>query len=287
MEQTMSKIWIVTGATRGIGAEVVKAAVAAGDKVVATGRNHQVLERTFAEFGDRVLPVTLDVTSEDQAETAVEVALARFGRINVLVNNAGYGLLGMFEESTPEAIERQYATNVFGLMHVTRAVLPVMRRQRSGHIFNLSSIGGLLSRAGGSLYCSTKFAVEGFSEGLADELAQFGIHVTLVEPGFFRTDFLDGSSVQYGSKAIEDYAASSSAIREFFDQRNHQQAGDPAKLATAMVRLAYEEHPPLRFTVGSDAVEMFRDKIASLQEELTRWQDLSVSTDIEPQAAVA
>jgi NAD(P)-dependent dehydrogenase (short-subunit alcohol dehydrogenase family) len=287
MEQTMSKIWMVTGATRGIGAEVVKAAVAAGDKVVATGRNHELLRRTFAEFGDRVLPVTLDVTSEDQAEAAVEIALARFGRIDVLVNNAGYGLLGMFEENTPEAIERQYATNVFGLMHVTRAVLPVMRRQRSGHIFNLSSIGGLLSRAGGSLYCSTKFAVEGFSEGLADELAQFGIHVTLVEPGFFRTDFLDGSSVQYGAKAIEDYAATSSAIREFFNGRNHQQAGDPAKLAVAMVRLASEERPPLRFTAGSDAVEMLGGKIAALQEELNRWRKLSVSTDIVPEAAVA
>ena len=281
----MNKVWLITGAARGLGAEIAKAALAASDQVVATGRSREAVEKTFAEYGKAVLPVTLDVTNEAQAALAAAAALERFGRIDVLVNNAGYGLLGMFEESTTEAVERQYATNVFGLMHVTRAVLPVMRRQRSGHIFNLSSIAGQISVAGGSLYCSSKWAVEGFSEGLADEVSPFGIGVTVVEPGYFRTDFLDGSSVQYGSQAVEDYAARSSALRADWNERNHQQAGDPAKLAEAVVMLASLEHPPLRWAAGSDAVEVIAGKAAALTENLERWRELSVSTDIVPQAA--
>ncbi|HWA48027.1 MAG TPA: SDR family NAD(P)-dependent oxidoreductase, partial [Dongiaceae bacterium] len=161
----MSRIWFITGASRGIGAEIARAALAAGDKVVATGRERERVARAFADAGDRVLPVALDVTQEQQVQAAVDTAVAKFGRIDVLVNNAGYGQLGLFEEIEAGEIERQYATNVFGLFNVTRAALPVLRRQRSGHIFNVSSVGGLVAAAGGSVYCSTKFAVEGFSEG--------------------------------------------------------------------------------------------------------------------------
>jgi NAD(P)-dependent dehydrogenase (short-subunit alcohol dehydrogenase family) len=275
----MSKIWFVTGAARGLGAEIAKAALAAGDRVVVTGRRREALEAAFGPDSDTLLSLPLDVTREADALAAVEAALARFGRIDVLVNNAGYGNLGLFEETTDAEARAQYDTNVFGLYNVTRAVLPAMRRQRSGRIFNISSVGGLLGGEGGSLYCAAKFAVEGFSESIAREVAPFGIHVTIVEPGFFRTDFLDQTSVQYGSRQIEDYAELSAQMKAFWDARNHAQAGDPAKLGRVLVDLAERVTPPLRFAAGSDAVAMIGGKIASLQAELDAWKDLSVTTD--------
>jgi NAD(P)-dependent dehydrogenase (short-subunit alcohol dehydrogenase family) len=275
----MSKIWFVTGAARGLGAEIAKAALAAGDRVVVTGRRREALEATFGPDSDSVLSLPLDVTREADALAAVEATLARFGRIDVLVNNAGYGNLGLFEETTDAEARAQYDTNVFGLYNVTRAVLPAMRRQRAGRIFNISSVGGLLGGEGGSLYCAAKFAVEGFSESIAREVAPFGIHVTIVEPGFFRTDFLDQTSVQYGSRQIEDYAELSAQMKAFWDARNHAQAGDPAKLGRVLVDLAERAAPPLRFAAGSDAVAMIGGKIASLQAELDAWKDLSVTTD--------
>lgn len=275
----MSKIWFVTGATRGLGAEIAKAALAAGDRVVVTGRRREALEATFGPNGDALLSLSLDVTREADVQAAVEAALARFGRIDVLVNNAGYGNLGLFEETTDAEARAQYDTNVFGLYNVTRAVLPAMRGQRSGRIFNISSVGGLVGGESGSLYCATKFAVEGFSESIAKEIAPFGIHVTIVEPGFFRTDFLDANSVRYGSRRIEDYAEVSARMKAFWDARNHAQAGDPAKLGRVLVDLANRVDPPLRFAAGSDAVAMISDKIASLRAELDTWSDLSVTTD--------
>jgi NAD(P)-dependent dehydrogenase (short-subunit alcohol dehydrogenase family) len=275
----MSKIWFVTGAARGLGAEIAKAALAAGDRVVVTGRRREALEAAFGPDSDTLLSLTLDVTRESDAQAAVEATLARFGRIDVLVNNAGYGNLGLFEETTDAEARAQYDTNVFGLYNVTRAVLPAMRRQRSGRIFNISSVGGLLGGEGGSLYCAAKFAVEGFSESIAREVAPFGIHVTIVEPGFFRTDFLDQTSVQYGSRQIEDYAELSAQMKAFWDARNHAQAGDPAKLGRVLVDLANRAEPPLRFAAGSDAVAMIGGKIDSLRAELDAWSHLSVTTD--------
>jgi NAD(P)-dependent dehydrogenase (short-subunit alcohol dehydrogenase family) len=275
----MSKIWFVTGAARGLGAEIAKAALAAGDRVVVTGRRREALEAAFGPDSDTLLSLTLDVTRESDAQAAVETTLARFGRIDVLVNNAGYGNLGLFEETTDAEARAQYDTNVFGLYNVTRAVLPAMRRQRSGRIFNISSVGGLLGGEGGSLYCAAKFAVEGFSESIAREVAPFGIHVTIVEPGFFRTDFLDQTSVQYGSRQIEDYAELSAQMKAFWDARNHAQAGDPAKLGRVLVDLANRAEPPLRFAAGSDAVAMIGGKIDSLRAELDAWSHLSVTTD--------
>ena len=273
------KIWFVTGAARGIGFEIARAALAAGDSVVATGRSRERIEAAFAPYGQRVLAVTLDVADEAQAEAAVAAALARFGRIDVLVNNAGYGQLGLFEENESGEIERQFATNVFGTFHVTRAVLPAMRRQRSGRIFNLSSMGGVLGFMGASVYCATKFAVEGFSESLAPEVEPFGIHVTIVEPGFFRTDFLDGSSVRYGTRAVADYAALSAEAKATYADHNHRQAGDPAKLGTALVELASVDEPPLRYAAGSDAVDAILGSLAERQHEIERWRALSVATD--------
>lgn len=275
----MSKTWFITGSARGIGAEIAKAALAAGDTVVATGRNPEQLQKTYAAYGDRVLPVVLDVSNETQAIVAVDAAVARFGRIDVLVNNAGYGQLGLFEENDHADIEQQFATNVYGTFHVTRAVLPVMRRQRSGHIMNLSSVGGFVGFPGASIYCAAKFAVEGFSESLAPELAPFGIHMTIIEPGFFRTDFLDGSSVRYGTTIIEDYGTFGAETKAAYDNHSHQQAGDPAKLGKVLVGLANENQPPLRYRAGSDAVDMTTRKLASLGEEIAKWRDLSISTD--------
>lgn len=277
----MSKVWFITGASRGIGLEIARAALAAGDKVVATARTPANIMALFEGGQERLLALSLDVTAPEQAPAAVKAALEAFGRIDVLVNNAGYGQLGMFEESSSAEIEKQYRVNLFGTMDVTRAVLPIMRSQRSGHIFNITSIGGLRGGAGGSLYCSTKFALEGLSESLAAELESFGIHVTAVEPGFFRTDFLDSSSVRYADASIADYAEASEKLRTFYDARSHQQAGDPKKLAEALVQLAAHEQPPLHFLAGTDAVAVMEARIERDQTELATWRHLSMTTDVE------
>ncbi|HXW91265.1 MAG TPA: oxidoreductase [Terriglobales bacterium] len=274
----MSKVWFVTGATRGIGSEIAKAALAAGDKVVATGRNPEAVRKALGTT-EYLFVTALDVTNEDQVETAIRTAVERFGGIDVLVNNAGYGQLGVFEESTPQQIRAQYDANVFGLMAVTRAVLPIMRKQRSGRILNISSIAGRRGIFGGSIYNSSKFAVEGFSQCIAQELAPLGIYVTAISPGFFRTDFLDGSSVQYAEEKISDYTKGAAEFRAFMDNRNHEQAGDPAKLAKAIIKLADVEKPPVSFVAGSDAVEMAMDAITAQKAQIESWRDLSVSTD--------
>lgn len=277
----MSKVWFITGASRGIGLEITRAALAAGDKVVATARTPANIMALFEAGQERLLALSLNVTAPEEAPAAVKAALEAFGRIDVLVNNAGYGQLGMFEESSSAEVEKQYRVNLFGTMDVTRAILPVMRSQRSGHIFNITSIGGLRGGAGGSLYCSTKFALEGLSESLAAELESFGIHVTAVEPGFFRTDFLDGSSVRYADASIADYAEASEKLRTFYDARSHQQAGDPKKLAEALVQLAAHAHPPLHFLAGTDAVAVMEARIERDQTELATWRHLSMTTDVE------
>lgn len=275
----MSKTWFITGAARGLGAAIAEAAMAAGDRVVATGRRRDAVAERLGPDGERLLSLTLDVTRELQARDAVAAAVERFGSIEVLVNNAGYGHLGIFEETTDADARAQYDTNVFGVLNVTRAVLPVMRRQRAGQVFNLSSLGGLLGGEAGALYCATKFAVEGFSESIAKEVAPFGIRVTIVEPGFFRTDFLDPSSVRLAPGTVDDYAEMSAGLRAFWTQRSGHQAGDPAKLGRIIVELAGRPDAPLRFAAGSDAVAVVEGKIASLRAELDAWRELSVTTD--------
>ena len=276
---TTPRTWFITGATRGLGVAIAKAALDAGDNVVVAGRNRDALIAVVGEDSDRVLTITLDVADLAQAQPAVDAALARFGRIDVLVNNAGYGHLGMFEESTAADVQAQYDTNVFGLMAVTRAVLPAMRAQRAGRIFNVSSIGGIVGGASGTLYCASKFAVEGFSESLAQEVAGFGIQVTVVEPGFFRTDFLEPTSVKHGSVPVADYAEAAQALKTFYDGRSHNQAGDPAKLGQALVTLVNAPQQPTRWAAGSDGAKMVQMKIDSLQAELNAWKDLTLSTD--------
>jgi NAD(P)-dependent dehydrogenase (short-subunit alcohol dehydrogenase family) len=276
----MMRVWFITGASRGFGALIAAEALAAGDAVVATARDPASVT---AKLGDHphLLAARLDVTQEDQAHEAAQAALGRFGRIDVLVNNAGYGLLGAVEEAGGPEVERQFQTNVFGLLAVTRAVLPQMRRQRSGHVINVSSIGGYVSHAGWGVYCASKFAVEGITEALASELAPLGIHATVIEPGFFRTDFLDEQSMAKTRRQIADYAGSVGAVRERMAGANHAQPGDPAKLAKAMVALVGAKEPPVRLPLGSDTVAAIEAKNTAVAKELQAWRALALSTDFD------
>ncbi|MFA1624546.1 oxidoreductase [Rhizobium mongolense] len=279
------KVWFITGASRGFGALMTKEALAAGDAVVATARNPKSVTDKFGDHPNLVA-VALDVTNEGQAKEAAAKAVERFGRIDVLANNAGYGLLGAVEEATAEEVERLYATNVFGLLKVTRAVLPYMRRQRSGHILNFSSIGGYFGYPGWGVYGSTKFAVEGLSESLAAELEPFGIKVTIVEPGFFRTDFLADNSLAVSPASIPDYIGTPAGnMRDFAADANHAQPGDPARLAAGIITLANAASPPLRMPFGSDTVAKIEEQNASVAKELAEWRELAVSTDFQADAA--
>lgn len=272
------RTWFITGASRGFGALIAKQALDAGDNVVAAARNPEQVRALFGEH-PRVLAVKLDVTRAEEAEHAVYSAIAHYGRIDVLVNNAGYGLLGAVEEASPEEVQSLFATNVFGLLSVTRAVLPHMRRQRSGHIINISSIGGYEAYAGWGVYGATKFAVEGLSEALSQELKPLGIHVTVVEPGFFRTDFLDNSSLKKSSDAIPDYESTVGAMRRYAAEANHGQPGDPEKLAQAFLRLVNAVNPPVRLPLGSDTVRRIEQKHRFVEHELAVWRSLALSTD--------
>lgn len=275
----MSRTWFITGATRGLGRALAEAVLAEGDAVVATGRDPAALADLAATHGDRLLALKLDVTKPGEIEPAVAAALARFGAIDILVNNAGYGQLGLFEEVSAEAARRQFDVNVFGVMDVTRAVLPAMRAAKAGHIFNVTSIAGLRGGPGGGIYCASKHAIEGLSESLAQEVAPFGIKVTLIEPGYFRTDFLDPTSIAHSDRPIADYAETAAQMRAFFAERNHAQAGDPRKLAAAILTLAAAAEPPLRFVAGSDALAILDAKITLLAETAAPWRALSASTD--------
>jgi len=275
----MSKTWFITGASRGLGADIAAAALKAGDNVVATGRQRAAVSDRLGPDNDRLLSLSLDVSHAAQAGDAVAAALERFGSLDVLVNNAGYGHIGFFEEASPADIEAQYATNVFGLFNVTRAALPALRAAGQGHIFNLSSTAGLRGIAAGSLYCSSKFAVEGFSESLRHELAPFAIQVTIVEPGPFRTDFLTPESIRFAALELPEYDERRSTMRASFEQRNGKQQGDPARLAEAIVTLSREPAAPLRFAAGALAVDTFDAKLAAMKAELDAWRTLGVSTD--------
>ncbi|MFF4895869.1 oxidoreductase [Streptomyces sp. NPDC001068] len=272
-------VWFITGASRGFGLEIARQALERGDKVVATARRPRDIEQALTGHGDRLLAVPLDVTDEAQAAAAVRAAMDAFGAIDVLVNNAGRGVLGAVEETSDAAARGVFDTNVFGLLNVTRAVLPVMRAQRAGRVLNLSSVGGFQAAAGFGVYCSTKFAVEGLSEALHDEVSPLGIRVTVVEPGYFRTDFLDGSSLHVEERVIPDYETSAGAVRGIVPGLNHSQPGDPVKGATAILELADADAPPLRAQLGSDCAAAMEQKIADLTAEADAWRYLALSTD--------
>ena len=273
------KVWFIAGASRGFGLEISKAVLATGDKLVATVRKNP--EALAAEFNNdlNLLVVALDVTNEEQSKQAAAKAVEHFGRIDVLVNNAGYGLLSAVEEATAEEVKRNYDTNVFGLLNVSRAILPYMRKERSGHVINVSSVGGLSAYFGWGVYGSTKFAVEGLTEAMALELAPLGIHATVVAPGFFRTNFLDESSLIRTANEIADYQETVGNMRTFATEVNYKQPGDPEKLAQAFIKLAASENPPVHLPLGSDTLQRFREKTASFEKEIEQWHDVIVSTD--------
>jgi NAD(P)-dependent dehydrogenase (short-subunit alcohol dehydrogenase family) len=280
------KTWLITGAGRGMGVDFAKAALDAGHAVVATGRDPDAVAEAVGDHDD-LLVVELDVTSPADAAAAVDAAVARFGGIDVLVNNAGSCFLGYFEQLGPEQIDRQIATNLVGPMNVTRAVLPVMREARAGHIVTISSIGGLAGQEYCSAYAASKFGVEGWMESLQDEVAPFGIHTTIVEPGFFRTELLEPASTTWAERSIGDYAERDAAQREWWEAQNGRQGGDPAKLARALLAIAEEQQPPLRWIAGADAIGGAEQKVARLREQIDAFRDLSTSLDRDDVRAAA
>ena len=270
------KIWLITGASRGMGLDFAKAALAAGHAVVASGRDPDRVSKALARSDD-LLAVKLDVTNRQDAVAAVRTAVARFGRIDVLVNNAASFYAGYFEELTPEQMERQLAASLVGPMNVTRAVLPVMRKQRSGHIISISSSAGLSGFEFGTAYAASKFGLEGWMESLHAEIAPFGITTTIVNPGFFRTELLTEQSTNYAEPSIKDYDERRANQLEFWKSQNGKQSGDPAKLARALVTIADRERPPRRFIAGADAVATAEQKLADLKEQINGDRDLSTS----------
>jgi NAD(P)-dependent dehydrogenase (short-subunit alcohol dehydrogenase family) len=278
------KTWLITGASRGFGARIAQLALEGGDNVVATARNATLITDKLGERSN-LLAVPLDVTNADQARQAVKAGVERFGGINVLLNNAGFGLLGAVEEASADEVERLYRTNVFGLLTVTRAVLPQMRKQKSGRILNISSIGGYRAAAGFGVYCSTKFAVEGLSEALHAELAPLGIHVSVIEPGYFRTDFLDSSSLSISTVRISDYDQTAGVVRERAASLNHSQPGDPEKFAKLVVEFSDAVDPPVRMPVGSDTIAAIVAKHDSDARIISEWRQVSISTDFDASSA--
>lgn len=271
-------VWFITGCSTGFGRELATAVLARGDRVVATARNRESLDDLVAAQPDRALALRLDVTKPDDIDTAIAEAETRFGGIDVLVNNAGYGYLAAIEEGEDAAVRALFETNLFGLIAITKAVLPGMRKRRRGHIVNISSIGGLVGFGATGYYHATKFAVEGLSESLALETAPLGIRVTIVEPGPFRTDWA-GRSIQQSTTEIADYDATAGARRHETAARSGRQPGDPRRAAEAIIAAVEAREPPLHLVLGRPALELARKKIASLTADLDRWESLTLSAD--------
>jgi NAD(P)-dependent dehydrogenase (short-subunit alcohol dehydrogenase family) len=272
----MSKVWFITGAGRGMGVDIAKAALAAGHEVVATGRNPDKVAEAVGKSANRLI-VKLDITKTSDAESAVKAAVDKFGCIDVLVNNAANFYAGFFEELTAEQMERQLTTSLIGPMNVTRAVLPVMRKQRSGLIITISSTAGLIGFEFGTAYAASKFGLEGWMQSLQAEVEPFGIDTTTVNPGFFRTELLTEESTNFAERTIEDYNERRAKQMEFWKGYNGQQSGDPAKLAQALITISSQEKPPRRFIAGADAVGTAEQVAATLQQQTNAYRELSSS----------
>lgn len=274
-----NKVWFVTGASKGLGLSLVKKLLSEGFQVAATSRNKAALIDAVGDHAN-FLPLEVNLSSETSLATAVASTLKQFNTIDVLVNNAGYGQGGSVEEVTDEEARKNYEVNVFGLLNVTRAVLPVMRKNKSGHVFNISSVGGYVGAfSGWGIYCSTKFAVSAITEGLHADVKDLGINVTLIYPGYFRTNFLDKDSMRLPSKPIADYAGAKASMDYHANSIDGNQPGDPDKAAAALISLTKEATPPLHMFLGTDAVGMAKEKIESFSSEVTKWEALSKSTD--------
>jgi NAD(P)-dependent dehydrogenase (short-subunit alcohol dehydrogenase family) len=272
------KVWFITGASSGFGRLLTEYLLTLGASVVATARKSPALNDLAAIHGANLQILSLDVTKPAQVKSAVEDALARFGHIDVLVNNAGYGVTGAFEEVAEDEYTPMFDTNVFGLINVTKALLPQFRERRSGNIINLSSIGGLVGLPGWSMYNATKFAVEGMSEALAEELAPLGVYVTIVEPGPFRTEFLGRSGVE-AKVQIPDYAKTAGKTREYFQTQSGKQAGDPQKAVEAMVAAASAPKPPRHLLLGKLALDRYRAKVKAVDADIAAWQETTLAAD--------
>jgi NAD(P)-dependent dehydrogenase (short-subunit alcohol dehydrogenase family) len=274
---TKNKVYLITGASSGIGLEIAKTALAEGNKVIATGRNADKVLKAINDTTDNLLVVKIDVTNTEEIIEGVKLALKKFGTIDVLVNNAGNFYAGFFEGLSQNQVEQQIRTNLFGPMNVTRAILPVMRRNKSGHIITITSTAALVGYELCTAYAASKFGLEGFMESLQLEVAPFGIHTTLVEPGFFRTDLLANSSIQWSEIEVEDYAERLATLRSNWEYMNGKQGGDPAKFAKALLKIANEETPPKRWIAGADALSELDRKIKDLQEQANAYRELSLS----------
>lgn len=275
------RIWFITGCSTGFGRHLAEQVLERGERAVLTARHPAQIADLASRHGARALALPLDVTDEAMIAGAVANAEARFGAIDVLVNNAGYGYLSAIEEGEDAEVRRQFETNVFGLFSLTRRVLPGMRRRRRGHIVNFSSIGGLMAFAATGYYHATKFAVEGFSESLAAEVAPLGIKVTIVEPGLFRTDWA-GRSLAESKTVIDDYAGTAGAHRAAARAYSGTQPGDPARGAAAVITAVEAEAPPLRLLLGSDAYALALGKLDAVRQNFEAWKDLTVSADFPP-----
>ena len=273
-----TRTWFITGASTGFGRHLAEEVLSAGGNVIATARKLEQVADLEQRYPGQAKALQLDVTLDAQVESAVTLAIAHFGQVDVLVNNAGYGVAGAIEEVSEAEFMPMFETNVFGLLRVTRAFLPHLRAQRSGHILNLSSIGGLVASPGMGYYNATKFAVEGLSEALAAELAPLGIHVTIVEPGPFRTDFLGRSGV-IATQQIEDYEATAGNMRQYFVHQNGKQKGDPIRAVHAMMQVVESPNPPLRLLLGSAALQRLHIKLDTLQKELAVWESVTIGAD--------
>ncbi|WP_295233557.1 SDR family NAD(P)-dependent oxidoreductase [uncultured Chryseobacterium sp.] len=276
-----NKVWFVTGASKGLGFELVKKLLSEGFRVAATSRSVDSLISSFGEASENFLPLGMDITDNSDVKSSVARTVEHFGNLDVIVNNAGYGQLGTLEELTDEEAKANFDVNVFGSLNVIRNAMPYLREQRSGNIFNISSIGGYAGNfPGWGIYCSTKFAVAGFTEALAEEIRPFGVHATVVYPGYFRTDFLTQESAKTPAHSIEAYESARNSEQAHLNEINGNQPNDPVKAAEALIALSKEGHPPVHFLLGIETQEFLNNKIEAITKDAKAWENLTVSTAI-------
>jgi NAD(P)-dependent dehydrogenase (short-subunit alcohol dehydrogenase family) len=273
-----SRVWFITGSSTGFGRLLTEELSRRGDYVIATARNISKLEDLTRQYVGKLRTFTLDVTKPAEIESVAQQAINAFGHVDILVNNAGYGVTGAIEEVSEDEFEPMFQTNIYGLIRTTKAFLPHLRERQSGHIFNLSSIGGLVGSAGWGFYNTTKFAVEGFSEALAAELKPLGVHVTIVEPGPFRTDFL-GRSGKLAHQELPAYTGTAGVAREYFQSQAGKQAGDPQKVVEAIIAAADSPEPPVHLLLGKSALTRFREKLLQRQKEMAAWESVTIGAD--------
>lgn len=275
------KVWFVTGASKGLGFELVKKLLSEGFQVAATSRTVESLISSIGETSENFLPLGANITDNNDIKSAIDKTVEHFGKIDVVVNNAGYGQIGTLEELTDEEARENYAVNVFGTLNVIRNAMPYLREQRSGNIFNISSVGGYSANfLGWGIYCSTKFAVAGFTEALAEEVKDFGIHATVVYPGYFRTDFLQKDSVKTPSNPIQAYEAARNSEQAHLNEINGNQPNDPVKAADVLIQISKEKNPPVHLLLGVGTIEFLNNKIDILKKDAEKWESLTVSTAI-------